>query len=199
MSFQLKSMDADQTSQSAPTLATLGAVTNVTQTQSAVTARKGDTMDEDAFTKGSYKHFSIRYRQEQGLRGRVLVLREKKSLSFRRLQETGTTTGRGRGVRRSARSNKKELKINRHKYGKTSHMSKDCRSKETSAFEVGEDGLAETGCIEMASIQFLMFGKSAVVRKRSKNSFWDRFVCWSDCVPEDSGRRLPDAPDGKQC
>ena len=92
---------------SAPTLATLGAVTNVTQTQSAVMARKGDAMDEDVFTKGSYKHVSKRYRQEQELRGRVLVLREEKSLSFRRSQETGTTTGCGRGVRRSARSNKK--------------------------------------------------------------------------------------------
>ena len=31
------------------------------------------------------------------------------------------------------------------------HMSKDCRSKETSAFEAGDE-LAEKGCIEMASI-----------------------------------------------
>ena len=62
---------------SVPTLATLGAVTNVTQTQSAVMAREGDEMDEDVFTKGSYKHVSKRYRQEQELRGRVLVLREK--------------------------------------------------------------------------------------------------------------------------
>ena len=32
------------------------------------------------------------------------------------------------------------------------YMSKDCRSKETSAFEAGEEGLAKTGCIEMPSI-----------------------------------------------
>ena len=34
---------------------------------------------------------------------------------------------------------------------KIGHLSKDCRSKETSAFEA-DDELAETGCIEMASI-----------------------------------------------
>ena len=44
-------------------------------------------------------------------------------------------------------------------------MSKDCRSKETSAFEVGEDGLAETGCIEMESIQFLIFGRVPLSEK----------------------------------
>ena len=86
-------------------------------------------------------------------------------MSFRRSQETATTIGCGRGVRRNARSNKKELKINCHKYGKKSHMSKDCRSRETSAFEVGEDGLAETGCIEMESIQFLMFGRVQLSEK----------------------------------
>ena len=32
------------------------------------------------------------------------------------------------------------------------HMSKDCRSQETSAFEAGEEGLAETGRVDMESI-----------------------------------------------
>ena len=31
-------------------------------------------------------------------------------------------------------------------------MSKDCRSKEASAFAASEEGLAETGCVDMASI-----------------------------------------------
>ena len=40
-------------------------------------------------------------------------------------------------------------------------MSKDCRSKETSAFEAGDE-LEETGCIEMASIDLNVLEIGAV-------------------------------------
>ena len=49
------------------------------------------------------------------------------------------------------KNNKKKFKGRCHKFGKIGHMSKDCRSEETSAFEVGHE-LADTGCIDMASI-----------------------------------------------
>ena len=49
------------------------------------------------------------------------------------------------------KSNKEKFKGKCYKCGKTGHMSKDCRSKETSAFEAADE-LAETGCIEMASV-----------------------------------------------
>ena len=40
-------------------------------------------------------------------------------------------------------------------------MSKDCRSKEASTFEAGDE-LAETGCIEMASVDLNAFEIGAV-------------------------------------
>ena len=68
------------------------------------------------------------------------------------------------------------------KCGKTAHMSKDCRSKETSAFEAGDE-LAETGCIEMASVDWNALEIGAVLLPESQNSYWNRFVCCSDCFP----------------
>ena len=54
--------------------------------------------------------------------------------------------------RQQREKNKEEFNGKCCKCGKTGHTSKDCRSKETSAFEAGEDGMAETGCIEIAGI-----------------------------------------------
>ena len=84
-------------------------------------AISGDAMDVYAFTKGP-KGALKRSGKKTGLGGRVLVLRE-------RVIE----------IPNFARS------------GKINRMSKDCTSKESSAFEAGDE-LAETGCIEMASI-----------------------------------------------
>ena len=58
----------------------------------------------------------------------------------------GSKTGDSKG-----KSNKKEFKGKCNKCGEIGHMLNDCRSKETSAFEAGDE-LADTGCIEMASI-----------------------------------------------
>ena len=49
------------------------------------------------------------------------------------------------------KGNKKEFKGKCCKSGNIGHMSKDCRSREKSALEAGDE-LAETGCIGMASI-----------------------------------------------
>ena len=59
------------------------------------------------------------------------------------------------------KSNKEKLKGKCYKCGKTGHMPKDCRSKETSALEAGDE-LAETGCIETASVDLNALGIGAV-------------------------------------
>ena len=59
------------------------------------------------------------------------------------------------------KSNKEKFKGKCYKCGKTRHMSKECRSKETSAFEAGDE-LAETGCIEMASVDLIALEIGAV-------------------------------------
>ena len=66
----------------------------------------------------------------------MLVLRE----SFRQPQETG-------GPRQRTTEGFEEWRQQRRRQQET----KDCRSKETSAFEAGDE-LAEIGCIEMVSI-----------------------------------------------
>ena len=68
----------------------------------------------------------------------------------RRDNYSGTLKGSKKGDSKG-KSNKEKFKGKCYKCGKTGHMSKDCRSKETKAFEAG-DGLAETGCIEVASV-----------------------------------------------
>ena len=50
------------------------------------------------------------------------------------------------------KGDKKKFKGKCYKCGKTGHMSKGCRYKETTEFEASEESLAETGCIDMASI-----------------------------------------------
>ena len=64
--------------------------------------------------------------------------------------DSGKSTGFKRGDSRG-KSNKETFKGKCYKCGKTGHRSKECRSKETSAFEAGDE-LAETGCIDMASV-----------------------------------------------
>ena len=62
-------------------------------------------------------------------------------------QSKGSKKGDSRG-----KGNNKEFKGNCCKCGNMGHTSKDCRSKEASAFVASEEGLAETCCVDMASI-----------------------------------------------
>ena len=108
-------------------------VTNVKQAQSTVMAWTGDAMDVDAFKTGSSKGVS----KGTGKRKDSEVVRWYHDKAQSKGSKKGDSKGQG---------NNQEFKC-----GKTGHMSKDCRSKETSALEAGEEGLAENGCIEMAS------------------------------------------------
>ena len=77
-----------------------------------------------------------RFWQERGLRSGVLVLREERSSSFRVSIERskGTTTVESRKVPRkaTAKGRATSSKARATSVGKTGHMCKDCRSKETS-------------------------------------------------------------------
>ena len=108
--------------------------------QRAVMARSGDAMDVDAFTKGP-KGSSKGCGKKKESRRKVIEAAGHRRWKVERFQK-GDSKGK---------NNKKEFKGRCYKRGKIGHMSKDCRSKETSAFEAGDE-LAETRCIEMASI-----------------------------------------------
>ena len=51
-----------------------------------------------------------------------------------------------------AARNRRKFKGRFYTCGKMGHMSKDCKSKEANAFEASTEGLAETGCIDIASV-----------------------------------------------
>ena len=131
-------------------------VTNVKQAQSAVVAKTGDAMDVGAFSKGSPKGAAkcagkgkdsevvCWYCEKKGQRASG-CRKKQKDLDKGQPKRPHKGDSKGKG-------NKKEFKGKCFKCGKMGHMSKDCRSKEASAFEAREEGLAETGCIDMASI-----------------------------------------------
>ena len=67
-----------------------------------------------------------------------------------RKKQRDNDSGKSKGSKKGdskGKSNKEKTKGKCHKCGKTGRMSKDCRSKETSAFEAGDE-LAQSGCIE---------------------------------------------------
>ena len=100
-----------------------------------------------------------RYWKEQRLRGRVLVLREKRPPSVRVPQETrGWWQKESRRVRRKAtakvpKKGRKGFEGKCFKCGKSEHMSKDCRSKETNAFEVDEEEAGEPFCAKQEKVE----------------------------------------------
>ena len=110
-----------------------------------------------------------RFPQEQGLRSCVLVLREEGSSSFRL-----TTTRDSRRVRRRATAKGEATRVQ----GQVLQVWQDgvtCRriagSKESSAFEAGEEGLARDRMHRNAAVTVFA---------------------------EDGGGRLPDAPNARQ-
>ena len=143
-------------------------VTNVKQAQSAVKARSGDAMDVDAVTNGSRgvsKGSGKKQDPEE-----VCWYCEKKGhrASDCRKKQRDNDSGKSKGSKKGdskGKSNKEQSKGKCYKCGKTGHMSKECRSKEASEFEAGE--LAETGCIEMASVDLnaLVIGAVQLLEK----------------------------------
>ena len=127
---------------------------NVKQAQSAVKARSGDAMDMDPFTTGS-KGASEGSGKKQDSEV-VCCYCEKKGhrASDCRKKQRDNDSGKSKGSKKGdskGKSNREKFKGKCYKCGKTGYTSKDCRSKETSAFEAGDE-LAETGCIEVASV-----------------------------------------------
>ena len=94
----------------------------------------------------------------------------------------GSKTGDSKG-----KSNKKEFKWQywSHVEGLQNQRNECIRSWR----RVGRDGMHRNG-----KHRFECIGdrSSAFVRRRSQNSYWDRLVCCSDCVPEECCGRLPD-------
>ena len=69
--------------------------------------------------------------------------------------------------------------------GTSGHMSKDCRSKETNAFEVDEEEpFSENGCVHMSSIELnaLEIGSVHVPEGKSQDLYWNRLMCGSVAV-----------------
>ena len=149
----------------------------------------------EGFTRRSLREFQ----REQGLRDRVLVLRETESI--RMSQETeghhdkgqskGSTTGDNKGRSR------RELKFECQQCGK---FGLGMYSREASAFEASERGLAETRFVDMARVDLnaLEIGSVLLPGRKSQGSDWNRLVCCSDCALEDGGGRFSNAPNTKQ-
>ena len=162
-------------------------------------------MDVDAFThEGIVQRCFQRYGQEQGLRSCVSVLREEGPSRFRLPQDTqGPRQGTVQGFeeRRQPRKRQEEAVQGQVQqvWQDGSHV-EGLQIQRTSAFETGEEGLAENGCVEVASIDLhaLEVGEVQLPEKDPQDSCWDRIVCCSECVPEDGSRQLPDAPNARQ-
>ena len=107
-----------------------------------------------------------------------------------RTQKLCVGSARGRAI---DKGQSKGSKIGRQQRTRSSRASAasvaNRRSKETGAFEAGEEGLAETGCIEMAIIDLNALEIEAVQlpERDEQDSFRDRLVCCSDCVSGDGG------------
>ena len=125
-------------------------VTTVKQAQSAVMAKTGNAMDVDSFLKGQPCGVS------KGS-GNLLVLRKgQRASECHKTERWWQRKVEGCKERRWQRCRERQERIRRQvlQCGKSGHMSKDCRSKESNAFEVGEEEpLSENGCFDMASIE----------------------------------------------
>ena len=94
----------------------------------------------------------------------VLARKQDSDVVCRSKKQKDNDSGKLKGSKRGdskGKNNKRLFKSKCYKCGKIGHMSKECRSKETSAFEAG-DKLAETGCTEMASIDWNVLEIGAV-------------------------------------
>ena len=139
--------------------------------QSALVAKKGSPKGASKGSgTGKNSEFTCWYCERKGHRASECHKRQKKGGGKRKSK--GVKKGDGKGV-------------------------KNCRSKETNAFEVDEqEPVSETGCFDMASVDLnaLEIGSVHVPEGNRKL----RLVCSTDSVPEHSGTRLPYAPDTRQ-
>ena len=177
-------------------------VTNVKHAQSAVMARSGDAMDVDAFTKGC-KGISKSSGKEQDSEV-VCWYCEKMGLSsFRMSHEAeGQRQWKVEGFQdKRQQKQEQQEKIQMHMlqvWQDWSHVERlQIQTNECirSWRRVGRDGMHPNG---MHRLERIGDRSTAVARRRSQNSKWDRIGYCSDCVPEECCGRLPDAPNAKQ-
>ena len=136
-------------------------VTNVKQAQRAVMTKVWRRDRCGLVLEGIAQRSFQKYWKQQRLRGRVRVLRKERPLSARVPQETERCRqGKIERCEEKAMAKAPEKARNGSKANvlegeKSGHMSKDCTSKETNAFEADdEEPLSEPGCFDMASIKF---------------------------------------------
>ena len=129
-------------------------VTNVKEAQSAVMARSAQwTWMPSRKDPRVFPKVLARNRTQRSCVG---IARRKGHRACRQRQWKVERFAKERTTGKISKANKC------HKCGKIGHMSKDCRSKETSALEAGDE-LAETGCIEMASIDLQLSKEDHII------------------------------------
>ena len=109
--------------------------------------------------------------------------------------DKGQSNGSKDSNNNKGKGSKKEFKGKCFKCGKTGDMSTDCRSKETSAFEAGEEGLAETGCIDLNALKI---GAVQLPEKDHKICIGIDLSAVVTVFPKTVAGRLPDAPNAGQ-
>ena len=167
-------------------------VTNVKQAQSAVKARSGDAMDVGAFTKGS-KGASKGSGKKQD--SEVVCWHcEKKGhrASDCRKKERDNDSGKQKGSKKGdskGRATRKRSKAN------ATSVARQVTCQRTKKRLHSRDRMHRNG-----KRRFERIGdwSSAVVGKGSQNSYWNRFVCCSDCVSQECCGRLSNARHARQ-
>ena len=147
-------------------------------------AKTGDAMDVDSFAKGSPKGASKGSGKGKNseaccIVGRIDIERPNASRD-RKGAGKGKSKGK-QGDRKGAGKSKKGFEGKCFKCGKSEHMSKDCRFKETNVLEMNkEEPLSEDVCFDR--VECAGDWISTCAGRISQSSYWNRLVCSSDSV-----------------
>ena len=176
-------------------------VTNVKQAKSAVKARSGDAMDVDAFTKGPKCASKGSGKKQDSEVVCWYCEKEGHRASDCRKKQRDNDSGKSKGSKKGD-SNGKSNKEKTHRqmlqvWQDRSHV-KGLQIQRNECIRswrrVGRDRMYRHG-----KRRFERSGdwSSAVAGKGSQNSYWNRFVCCSDCVSQECCGRLSDVRHGQ--